>query len=88
MYEVVSTDPFKFNLRRYNKGSGKWRAVCKGQGLGYHATEKAAAGAIDNYVKDGVAPTAHAHAHREGSSSQFKGVFWVRRCRMTLSNPS
>jgi len=58
------------------------RDVCKGQGLGYHATDEAAVRAIDNYVKDGVVAPA-THAHREGSSSKSK----VGGCRLTLSFP-
>ena len=38
--------------------------------LGSHATEEAAAQAVDKYANDGVDPV----KHREGTSSQFKGV--------------
>jgi len=52
---------------------GKRRASCKGKHLGHHATEEAAAKALDNYVRDGIVPV----WHRDGTStSQFKGVCW------------
>jgi len=61
----------------WNKCLGKWRVVCKGKHLGYHATEDAAALAYDGYVKDGVDPV----QRREGTASRFKGVTWdkIRR---------
>ena len=59
----------------WHKTNGKWRANCKGNELGYHATEEAAARAYNTYVKDGVVP---AKKRREGTS-EFKGVFWDKR---------
>ena len=55
---------------------GKWRSECKGQQyLGYHATEEAATRAYDNYVEHGVIPA----QRKDCATSQFKGVFWVKR---------
>jgi len=58
--EQLSNIAFKFNLRRYREGnssqfkgvtwvkrSGKWMAQFPGKGLGYHATEEAAAQAYN-----------------------------------------
>ena len=55
---------------------GKWRAQSQGKSLGHHATEKAAAQAYTNYLRDGVDPGKHP---RDGTS-QFKGVHWDRGC--------
>jgi len=43
----------KFKGVCWAKANGKWTAKCKGQYLGYHATEEAAAQACDNYAKVG-----------------------------------
>jgi len=63
----------RFKGVSWDKSNGTWKARCMGKGLGYHATEEAAALAYDNYVKDGVDSV----KRREGtSSSRFKGVSW------------
>ena len=66
-------------------GLKKWMASTMEGGnkkhLGHHPTEEAAARAIDKYVADGVDPV------KRRGSSEFKGVVWVRRCKLTLSNP-
>ena len=73
----------------WDSSKSKWRAQVTVDGkqvsLGYHATEEAAAQAIDNYVKDGVAPV-----KRRDRTSQFKGVSreqssgkWLAKCKDT-----
>ena len=71
-----------------SRGKKKWAAKTQVEGkqlyLGWHATEQAAARAIDAYFKDGVTPA----AMRCGGTSQFKGVSfhkgsrtWYASCR-------
>jgi len=59
----------------WDKNKLKWRAVCKGTTLGYHATEENAARAYSKYLKDGIDPV-----ERRGATntSQFAGVCWNR----------
>jgi len=74
--EGTSSESSRFKGVWRDKGQGKWKAECKGKYLGYHATEDAAAQAVDNYVQDGVVPVSHRDAT---STSQFKGVCWDKR---------
>ena len=60
----------RFKGVTWNKGGGKWQAVCSRKFLGFHATEEAAAQAYNKYDEDGVTPVA------KRCSSQFKGVCW------------
>jgi len=54
--------------------SSKLQAVCKGNRLGYHATEEEAARVYIKYLEDGIDPV----KHREASTSQFTGVCWIK----------
>jgi hypothetical protein len=56
----------------WDKHMTKWRAVCNGTRLGYHATEEEAARAYSKYLEDGIDPI----QHRAASSLQFTGVSW------------
>jgi len=49
--DTSSTSQFKGVT--WDKSCCKWRAICKGKSLGYHATEEAAAQAHDSYAKVG-----------------------------------
>jgi len=64
-----------------SRGKKKWAAKTQVEGkqlyLGWHATEQAAARAIDDYFKDGVTPA----AMRGGGTSQFKGVSFHKGSR-------
>ena len=62
----------QFKGIRWDKREAKWKVTCKGTYLGGYATEQAAAQAYNKYVEDGVDPV----THRDGTSSQFKGVTW------------
>jgi len=76
----------------------KWQASSKGQYLGVHASEEAAARAIDKHAADGVVPMLGRRVGRAARISNFKGVYWdkhsekwralyvakVGRCRLTL----
>ena len=102
--EPLSNLAFNFNLSRYikgvswDKGKGRWRAVCKGRFLGCHATHEAAARAYNieaerielgdlNVIppdEDGIVPV-----QRRASTSQFEGFSWVKvgQCRLPISKP-
>ena len=76
----LSNFAYNSNLRHYikgvswHKGRGMWKAQCNEKTLGCHATEEAAAQAYNDYIKAGVMPATHR------STSQFKGVTWVKSC--------
>ena len=53
----------------------KWRAICKGTQLGYHATEEDAARARNKYLMDGIDPV----THRGANTSQLTGVSWDKQ---------
>jgi hypothetical protein len=55
----------------WDKSHEKWGAKSKRPHLGHHATEEAAAKAVDDYVKHGTVPESK-------RSSQFKGVTWSK----------
>jgi hypothetical protein len=61
----------------WDKRSGRWKAQCSGTYLGCFATQEAAAAAYETFVEDGVDPVKR--RRRDGTSSQFKGVIWVKR---------
>ena len=62
----------------WNKKDGRWVAQCKGNRLGFHDTEEAAAQAYNKYVKDGVIPVKPPRKKSCKSSSQFRGVSWKK----------
>jgi len=58
----------------------KWTAQSpKGKYLGYHATEEAAARAVNDYVKHGIIP-------KSLCASPFTGVCWVKRNQKWQAN--
>ena len=59
----------------WSKSKHKWRAVCTGMHLGYHAMEQDAARACSKYLEDDIDTV----EHREASTSQFKGVHWNKQ---------
>ena len=65
----------RFKGVAWNKSASKWKAKCKGNHLGYHTTEEAAARAYSKYLDDGSVPEP---AERGGCTSQFKGVSWSK----------
>jgi hypothetical protein len=56
----------------WDKNSNRWRVMCNGIHLGYHATEEDAARAYRKYLEDGIDPV----KRREAITSQFTGVCW------------
>jgi hypothetical protein len=66
---------FQFMGVYWNKRRGKWVGEYEGKSLGRHATEEAAARAVEKYAKDGVDLV----KHQAVRSSQFKGVSWEKR---------
>ena len=60
----------RFKGVTWSKHAEKWKAQCRGKGLGCHATEEEAARAYHDYVEHGIAPES------KTGSSQFKGVTW------------
>jgi len=68
------TGSSRFKGATWNESHNKWRADSDGKYLGFHATEVAAAQAVDDYAKHGTVPGSKASGG--WGSSQFKGVSW------------